>query len=165
MIYFDVRKHFGKILRDNNLTPEFDDIARGIAYNIITREYEYEAPDDTSTFRDSIRPRKLENLVYMVRPYARSASGYDYPERLYHGTGKYRGGADQGVRGVSRVRSTNFYGFGNRRDMIGFFAGLAKRGVKMSIRPNKVSKRTVENAEPQTKEFIRKKIIELINKR
>lgn len=164
-IYFDVSKHFGEFLKDEDKTEEFDLITRKVAYNVIEPEYIQQAPPDTSNYRRSIRTIKLGPMAYMTRPYAVSSKGYNYPERLYWGTGKYRGGADMGIRGVSRVRASNFYGFGNRKDMVGFFAGLRKRGVRMSIRPNKVSKRTVQQTENRSKNLIKQEISKLIEAR
>lgn len=162
-IYFDVRKHFGKFLRGDENAKEFDKIAKGVAYNVIEREYISQAPPDTGNYRRSIRTVKLGDMAYMVRPYAKTIKGFNYPEVLYHGTGKHRGGADMGIRGVSRVRSSNFYGFGNRKDMIGFFAGLKKRGVRMSIKPNRVSERTIDVTKQASSELIKKEITKLIN--
>lgn len=163
-IYFDVRKHFGKFLTGEENVKEFDNITKKVAYNVVEREYISQAPPDTGNFRRSIRTVRLGNMAYMVRPYAESSKGFNYPEALYHGTGKYKGSADMGVRGVSRIRQSNFYGFGNRQDMIGFFAGLKRRGIKTSIRPNKVAKRTVDSTKEQSNALIKQEILKLINR-
>ena len=164
-IYFDVSKHFGKFLRDPNKVDDLDKIAKKLAYNVIEREYISQAPVDTGNYRRSIRTIRLGDMAYMTRPYAKGAKGYDYPEVLYHGTGKYKGVADMGVRGVSRVRKSNFYGFGNRAGMIAFFGKLKREGKKMSIRPNKVSDRTVDSTRDQSNALLRQEIIKLINAR
>lgn len=123
---------------------------------LVIRAYKQEAPVDRSDVRRNVKTQNRFLLGFDVGTRVLSLKGFDYALALITGTGKYRGGRDDGYT-TGKVRASGFYGFGNRKDMVGFFVSRARRGIKSKgIKPNKFT----ERAKNKTEE----KVINAINK-
>jgi len=126
----------------------------------IIREYKKESPVDRGDLRRNVRKQEQGILSMKVGTNAKSKGGFNYPQALHEGTGKFKGSRDGGYT-TGRVRASNFYGFGNRNDMEAFFASNTKR--KGGIIPNKFADRAKKTSEPIFfKQFI--KHVALLNK-
>lgn len=147
-------------------------ITRGIedASFIAEAEYKREIPVDTGVARASVT-NKINGLFQrQITATARTKSGKNYLEFVYNGTSKYKG-SNEDVGRVSRVRSRKIIKRGRRGKLRAMtrkeeqimFAGMAKRGVKFSIKPNKFVDRAVKGSKPRVYAVFNKTLGKFIN--
>jgi hypothetical protein len=144
-----------KILKDKQeFFKAIDNILKNTGL-IFLKEYKKQTPVDRGELRRNISVFSTGFLKYNVG--IQTGKLLDRLSILYEGTGKYKGASDFGYT-TGRVRASNFYGLGSREKMIKYFAQLRRRGVIMSIKPNKIALRTVKNTKNEALSFFKREL-------
>jgi hypothetical protein len=141
MIHLDVefKAKLAKILKDGELSKRFSKGINDSKY-IVEGEYRKEAPVDKSLLRQLISSKDVAG-GFITTTTAKSAGGKPYPLYISQGTGKFKGDPDGGyTTGLVRARG----GYTDKEIIM--FKAMRKRGVEMSIRPNKFAVRAERNS-------------------
>lgn len=122
---------------------------------IIVPAYKTEVPVNKGFLRNNVRRIGVNSLHHVVTTTANN-KGFRYPAALHEGTGIYKGANDYGRNNY--VRNGGYTDKDRMR-----FAGMAKRGYKFSIKPNKFADRAKNLAQSPVIRFIGASLRKLTN--
>lgn len=169
MIKLNINQSIRDYLKKGSISKQLNEILLASDF-IVIADYKKETPVDKGPLRQSVARIKKSNSSYIISAPAKTR-GKMYGVFIHQGTGKYKN-SNMDVGRISRVRAYKSI-FANKgkskkkklkskNDMALMFAGMRKRGVKMSIKPNKFALRARNSAEKKVNSFIIKELKKIL---
>lgn len=158
MLDADIKIKLQRLIKEDGffrkkLESGLDDVAD----LVVLPAYKKQMPVDKGTGRQNAQTIIVNPLHRKVTSTA-NVRGFYYLNAVHQGTGKYRGAGDFGFIKPGYTRVNGYSDADKKR-----FAGMAKRGVKFSIKPNKFADRTFQETETPAVRFLYNHLRQLIN--
>lgn len=157
MLSYSIKIKLAKALTDDKEFPkQLDRIIYNVARYVVEPEYKRQAPVNKGDLRKYVGTKKQSMFNYVVTTTATSR-GFPYPVAVHEGTGKYKGSVfDFGLDPSADPGFTRNARY-TEEELI-LFKVLAKRGVEMSIKPNKFAIRTKKESIKEVNNYILKQL-------
>ena len=157
MLSYSVKIKLAKALADDREFPnQLDRIVFNVARYIVEPGYKRQVPVDKGFLRKNVDTKKQGFLKYVVTTTA-TARGFAYPIAVHEGTGKFKNSPfDFGLDPSAKPGFTRNAHY-TEEELI-LFKVLAKKGVKMSIPPNKFAVRAKKESTKIVNSYILKQL-------